>query len=60
MSDKKCRKCGKELPIRWSTDICLECSKEEVKAIFKEFPDVKEAFIESVREMKKELEQNER
>lgn len=53
---KKCRECGTELPKLWSTDICLKCSKKNVKAIFKEFPDVKEAFMESIREMKKELE----
>jgi hypothetical protein len=51
-----CRQCGKELPKIWSTDICLECSEENVKNIFKEFPEVKEAFIKTIKEMKKELE----
>ena len=51
-----CRQCGAELPKRWSTDICMECSAKNVKAIFKEFPDVKEAFFESIEKMKKELE----
>lgn len=51
-----CRQCGKELPKVWSTDICLECSKKNVKEIFKEFPDVKEAFIQAIQEMKAELE----
>lgn len=54
-----CKQCGKELPKVWSTDICLECSRENVKKIFEEYPDVKEAFIESINEMKKELEVNE-
>ena len=50
---KKCRKCGVELPNAFTTDICLECSKENVRKIFKEYPDVKEAFHESIQEMKK-------
>ena len=50
-----CRQCGVELPRLWSTDICLECSKNNVKEIFKQYPDVKEAFIESIKKMKKEL-----
>lgn len=53
-----CRQCGKELPKVWSTDICLECSKKNVKEIFKEFPDVKEAFMQTIQEMKAELEAN--
>ena len=48
-----CRKCGKELPKSWSTDICLECSSENVRNIFKENPEVKQAFKESIEEMKK-------
>lgn len=52
---KKCRECGIELPKLWSTDICLKCSEKNVRAIFKEFPDVKEAFIESIQKMKEEL-----
>lgn len=52
----RCRQCGVELPRLWSTDICLECSTKNVKAIFKEFPDVKKAFFESIEKMKKELE----
>lgn len=53
-----CRQCGKELPKVWSTDICLECSKKNVKEIFKEFPDVKETFMQTIQEMKAELEAN--
>lgn len=50
---KHCRQCGKELPDTWSTDICLECSKANVQKIFKEYPEVKQAFKESIDEMKK-------
>lgn len=48
-----CRQCGKELPKVWSTDICLDCSRENVRKIFKENPEVKQAFRESIEEMRK-------
>lgn len=47
-----CRQCGKELPKVWGTDICLECSRENVKKIFKENPDAKEAFKETMEDLK--------
>lgn len=48
-----CRQCGKELPKNWSTDICIECSRENMRKIFKENPEVKQAFKESIEEMRK-------
>lgn len=48
-----CKQCGKELPKVWSTDICLECSRENVRKIFKENPEVKEAFKETIEDLKK-------
>ena len=48
-----CRQCGKELPKNFTTNICLECSKEKVRKIFKENPEIKDAFKESIEEMKK-------
>lgn len=48
-----CRQCGKELPQNYTTDICLECSKANVNKIFKEHPEAKQAFKESIDEMKK-------
>lgn len=48
-----CRQCGKELPPIWSTNICLDCSTANVKKIFKENPEVKQAFKESIDELKK-------
>ena len=48
-----CRQCGKELPKNFTTNICLECSKENVRKIFKENPKIKDAFKESIEEMKK-------
>lgn len=48
-----CRQCGKELPKIWSTDICLECSRKNVRKIFKENLEVKQAFKESIEKMQK-------
>ena len=48
-----CRQCGKELPKNFTTNICLECSKENVRKIYKENPEIKDAFRESIEEMKK-------
>jgi predicted nucleic acid-binding Zn-ribbon protein len=48
-----CRQCGKELPKNFTTNICLECSKENVRKIFKENPEIKDAFRESIEEMRK-------
>ncbi len=49
----KCRQCGKELPAFWGTDICLDCSRANMKKIFAENPEVKQAFKESVEEARK-------
>lgn len=48
-----CRQCGIELPTSWLTDICFECSKANVGKIFRENPEVKQAFRESIEEMRK-------
>ncbi len=48
-----CRQCGKELPKNFTINICFECSKENVRKIFKENPEIKDAFRESIEEMKK-------
>lgn len=49
----KCKQCGKVLPKVWRTDICLECSRANVQKIFKENPEVKQAYQESIEEMSK-------
>lgn len=49
----KCRECGKDLPKTYITDICLECSKANMKKIFKENPEVKQAFMETIEELRK-------
>ena len=46
---KKCRKCGKELPEYFSTDICMECSTENMKNIFNEYPDIKQCFMGTIK-----------
>lgn len=48
-----CRQCGKELPGIWRTDICLDCSRTNLQKTFSEYPEVKQAFKESIEEMKK-------
>lgn len=48
----KCIVCGKELPQIWSANKCLDCSREAVRKIFKENPEVKQAFKESIEKMK--------
>lgn len=37
----------------WSTDICIECARVNVRKIFNEHPEVKQAFKESIDELKK-------
>lgn len=54
---KKCNQCGKDLPNDWPTDICLECSEANVRKIFNEHPDVKECFIQTIQDLKEELEE---
>lgn len=51
--EMKCKQCGKELQKLSSVDICLDCSRENVRKIFKENPEVKEAFKETIEDMKK-------
>lgn len=50
---KRCRQCGKELPPSWINDICLECARANLQRSFKENPEFKQAFMESVEELKK-------
>lgn len=53
----RCIQCDKELPNDWPTDICVECSEENVRKIFKEHPDVKECFKQTIEDLKQELEE---
>lgn len=47
-----CNVCGKELTTPGVSE-CLDCSHEAVRKIFKENPEVKQAFKESIEEMQK-------
>lgn len=47
----KCRVCGKALP--YKADKCGECAKKSLQALFKENPELKKAFKETVEELKK-------
>lgn len=50
---KKCIVCGKELPGSWAGEKCLDCSRKAMKKIFQENPEVKQAFMEAINELKK-------
>lgn len=50
---KKCIVCGKELPGTFAGKKCLDCSREAVRKIFKENPEIKQAFVETIQELKR-------
>ena len=50
---KKCVVCGKELPGSWAGEKCLDCSRKAIKKIFQENPEVKQAFMETIQDLKK-------
>ena len=50
---KKCSVCGKELPESWAGEKCLDCSRKAMQKIFKENPEVKQAFMETIQELQK-------
>lgn len=49
----KCRECGKMLSKGHRTDICLDCSKKNMKKLFRDDPELKDAFIETIEELRK-------
>lgn len=50
---KTCTHCGNEIPDYFKGDKCLECSRASIRKIFAENPEVKQAFHETIEEMKK-------
>lgn len=48
-----CRQCGKELQQTQVIEICSDCAKENVRKIFNDHPEAKQAFKESIDELKK-------
>lgn len=49
---KVCIVCGGSISSQ-RVDKCLECSKKAMRELFKENPDLKQAFKETIDEMKK-------
>ena len=48
-----CRECGKMLSNEYITDICIDCSRKNMKKLFRDNPELKDAFIETIEELKK-------
>lgn len=44
----KCQECGKEL--RYKAEKCGDCAKKALQQIFKENPEVKQAYEEAIEE----------
>lgn len=51
--EKKCRQCGVYLPDTYITDICLNCSRENLKKSFAKNPELKQVFKETIEELRK-------
>lgn len=49
----KCRECGKSLSNGQRTDICLDCSRKNLQKLFRDDPELKDAFIETIEELRK-------
>lgn len=49
----KCRECGKILPNGQRTDICLDCSRKNLQKLFRNNPELKDAYVETIEELKK-------
>lgn len=49
----KCRKCGKMLPQGQRIDICLDCSRKNMQKLFRDDPELKYAFRETIEELRK-------
>ena len=52
---KLCRQCGAQLLALCQSDICFKCAEANVKKLFKEDPELKKAFNETVKELKAEM-----
>lgn len=49
----KCRECGKMLPQEQRIDICLDCSRKNMQKLFRDDPELKDAFRETIEELRK-------
>lgn len=48
-----CRKCGKEIPNDTKSGLCIDCCKAYLRDYFNKNPEAKQAFKESIEEMRK-------
>ena len=49
----KCRERGKMLPQEHRIDICLDCSRKNMQKLFRDDPELKDAFRETIEELRK-------
>lgn len=49
----KCRKCRKMLPQGQRIDICLDCSRKNMQKMFRDEPELKDAFKKTIEELRK-------
>ena len=49
----KCRECGNALPQGQRVDTCLDCSIKNMKKLFRDDPELKDAFRETIEELRK-------
>lgn len=49
----KCRECGKMLPQEQRIDICLDFSRKNMQKLFRDDPELKDAFKKTIEELRK-------
>lgn len=49
----KCRECGKMPPQEQRIDICLDCSRKNMQKLFRDDPELKDAFKKIIEELRK-------
>ena len=49
----KCRECGKALPQGQRVDTCLDCYIKNMQKLFRDDPELKDAFRETIEELRK-------
>lgn len=49
----KCRECGKMLLQEQRIDICLDCSRKNMQKLFRDDPELKDAFKKTIEELRK-------
>lgn len=50
----KCRECGKMLPQEQRIDICFNCSRKNMQKLFRDDPELKDAFKKTIEELRKQ------